>query len=448
MQVANLRSLTFLLLVVLAAAFAGPAPQARAVPLETDRFYIDEATLPFTPLPGATAYWGVEEGAGWRIEVPANWNGDLVLYAHGYAGTGDRLSVSNPSIRTHLISQGFAWGASSYRANGYVPGIGAEDTYNLIKVFQKQVGRNHPGPVQGNSGKPNNVFLYGVSMGGHVLGHAVEKWPNTFAGALPVCGVMGDNRLFDYFQDVYVVLETLVGNEPVRPLPADWSTVGLPAARAQLGPSFPLVLNETGQTFKQVIKNLTGGERPGFEAGWRSSVFGANFLLGQASAGPGQTNVGTIYQFDDDPALSAEEQLFNDTIARFAADRSVRRPVGIMTPTLNSPAIDGKIHVPVLTLHTLGDLYVPFSMEQIYAERVAAQGNADLLVSRAIRGTSHCDFNSAETIEAFNDLVAWVRTGERPAGDDILNPAVVASPDFGCQFSRATRITVGPCPVN
>ena len=89
------------------------------------KWFVDEAKLPFVARPGATAYWGVRSGAGYRMEVPANWNGDLVLYAHGYRGTGLELTVGNPAIRDYLLSKGYAWAASSYRANGYVPGVGA-----------------------------------------------------------------------------------------------------------------------------------------------------------------------------------------------------------------------------------------------------------------------------------------------------------------------------------
>ena len=36
-----------------------------------------------------TSRWaGVIDGAAYRVEVPANWNGRLVMYAHGYAGNG------------------------------------------------------------------------------------------------------------------------------------------------------------------------------------------------------------------------------------------------------------------------------------------------------------------------------------------------------------------------
>ena len=50
---------------------------------------------PLTPFPGLAArqYWGVQQGAGYRIEVPENWNGKLVMWAHGFRGTGLELTV-------------------------------------------------------------------------------------------------------------------------------------------------------------------------------------------------------------------------------------------------------------------------------------------------------------------------------------------------------------------
>jgi pimeloyl-ACP methyl ester carboxylesterase len=407
-----------------------------AVQAEPKPWYVDEAALPFTALAGATAYYGEHAGAAYRIEVPLNWNGDLVMYAHGYRGTAPALTVSNPSIRQHLISRGYAWAASSYSANGYMPGTGAKDTHALMQFFNGLIG------------KPQRVYLMGHSMGGHVTGVAIEQWPKAFAGALPMCGVMGDSELFDYFQDVYLVGETLIGNTPQIPTPADYATNGLLALRAALGPNYPSVLNETGLKFREAIKNLTGGQRPIFDQAWASplSGTGGSFILTQASTGGGRENLDTVYQFDNDPTLSEEEAAFNDLIVRIAADPQYRHKEGLGASPgtrgdVNSPPISGKIGIPVVTLHTLGELFVPFSMEQIYARRVASHGKSDLLVSRAIRDMNHCGFTTAEQVRAFDDLVNWVENGVKPAGDDILDPATVATPNFGCAFTEGTSLT-------
>jgi hypothetical protein len=101
--------------------------------------------------------------------------------------------------------------------------------------------------------------------------------------------------------------------------------------------------------------------------------------------------------------------------------------------------------VPVLSLHGIGDLFVPFSMEQVYAREALRNGRSRLFVSRAIRDVAHCGFVLAERQRAFDDLVTWTETGRRPAGDAILDRRAVAAASFGCRFSVAVRPAYAPC---
>ncbi len=434
-------------LVALLAALSGPPSLRAETQVDTSRFFIDPATLPFAASAGTstTRYWGISNGAGWRIEVPDNWNGDLVLYAHGYAGTGAQLFVGTPAfIRDYLIANRYAWAASSYRANGYVPGVGAEDTNDLVKIFKDVRLPNGKAPKLGR------VYLYGVSMGGHVVGNMIERWrSNSFAGALPVCGVMGDNELFDFFQDMYLLAETLTGHTPIVPTPADYYTNpqrGWLVTKTLLGTPFPTVLTPAGTLFKQMIENLSGGDRPVYDQGFvgpNGGDFAFNF--GSAVASPGRENESTVYQFDTDPTLLPEEQQFNATIVRVPLDSDIRDQNGIFNTATSSPALNANFKIPVLTLHTLGDLFVPFSMEQIYRRRAIEDGTSDRLVQRAIRGRGHCEFTSSEVSSAFADLVTWVVFGVTPQGDDILTPATVAAPNFGCRFTPVTHPLVPPC---
>ena len=99
------------------------------------------------------------------------------------------------------------------------------------------------------------------------------------------------------------------------------------------------------------------------------------------------------------------------------------------------PPTTGDLKIPMLTLHTLGDLFVPFLMEQVYAQRVADQ-RPRICWCSAPRGTSVTAASPpSELVAAFVDLVAWVETGVKPAGDDVLDPAAVAAPPFGCAFT-------------
>jgi pimeloyl-ACP methyl ester carboxylesterase len=399
-------------------------------------YFVDESKLSFDALPGTdtSRYWGVHKGAGYRVEVPDNWNGDLVLYCHGYRGYVPELTVSNPSIRAYLVQNGYAWAASSYSTNGYDVKTGVQDTNALAKYFNGLVG------------KPKRVYIMGHSMGGHVTGVAIEQYPNLFAGALPMCGVMGDCELFDFFFDYQVLAQYFTGTMVNFPWPEDYETVIIPEMKMELGAAFPYALNSAGDFLKIATKYRSGGQRPLFDVAF---VSWANFLFGQGldgtigiATGNVMGNMDTVYQLDGVPALSPEEEAINEGILRVQPDPQGRHPNGLA----NIPPISGNIQIPVLTLHTLGDLFVPFSMEEIYAERVAARGKSDLLVQRAIRDVGHCGFTTLEQEIAFADLVNWVENGVRPAGDDVLDPIAVANPDFGCQFTTDNRSYAPPCP--
>ena len=397
------------------------------------QYFVDEAKLPFDALSGQTTtrLWGVHGGAGYRIEVPQNWNGELVLYAHGFRGAGLELTVSNHPIRRYLIDHGYAWAASSYATNGYDVTQGVKDTHDLGTLFNGLVAN------------PSRVYFTGTSMGGHITGVAIEQYPNAYDGAMPMCGVMGDNKLFDYFVENHLVGHELTGLNVAFPFPANYSTTIVPQLRAAFGAPYPTTLTPLGQTYAGVVENLSGGDRPMFEQAFRFSGTGGNFLLtqGVGSAAGTRTNIDTVYQIDSNPALSADEAALNAGILRIDLRPQFRHDNGLA----RVPAIEGTMKMPVLSMHTLGDLFVPFSMEQIYARRAAENGVADRLVVRAIRDINHCGFSTAEMERGFADLVNWVANGVKPEGDDILNPTAVANPNFGCKFSSPGHALAPVC---
>jgi pimeloyl-ACP methyl ester carboxylesterase len=413
-------------------------------------YFVDESKLPFDALPDTTTkrYWGIHNGAGYRIEVPDNWNGDLVLYAHGFRGAGPaflELTVSNPSIRKYLVTNGYAWAATSYSKNGYDVKQGVKDTHALGERFSGLVKH------------PVRTYITGHSMGGHITGVAIEQYPRAYAGAMPMCGVMGDNELFDYFLDFNLVAQALADVPAEFPFPANYQTAVVPLVKAALGAPYPGVLNAQGLKLRGVTQNISGGTRPGFNTSfflWGNFLFTVGVTGGTIGVAPGnvQDNIDTFYQIDADPAISEDEATLNTLALRVTMDPQGRHPNGLA----NIPRISGRLPIPVLSLHTIGDLFVPLSMEQLYAQRVAAEGASDRLVSRVIRDHGHCGFAASGTPETgfvvpeeeagFAALVNWVTNGVKPAGDDILTPANVADANFGCQFTLSGHGGFAPCP--
>jgi pimeloyl-ACP methyl ester carboxylesterase len=395
------------------------------------KYFVDASKLPFDQGVGGPSqrFWGVHNKAGYRIEVPENWNGSLVMWAHGFRGEGLELTVDNHPLRDFLVANGFAWAASSYSRNAYDPAQGAKDTHALASFFN------------GNVKRPKRVYITGASMGGHVTAVVAEQWPNSYDGAMPICGVLGDYELFDYFLDFNVAAQTLSGQGKQFPFGPDYVGTTVPATKAALGPSFPFALNAAGQAFAGLVQMRSGGVRPVFTQGflfWNGIVPG-DFLFGLGTGngtlprqpGVAVQNSDVEYHFDADPALTPDERAFNENVQRVTADRQARHKNGLS----NVPPTTGNLRIPMLTLHTLGDLFVPFHMEQEYARRVAANGGSDLLVQRATRDFGHCSFTPIELVTAFTDLVGWVEAGVKPAGDNVLDADVVANPNYGCTFT-------------
>jgi pimeloyl-ACP methyl ester carboxylesterase len=412
-------------------------------------YFVDESKLPFDALPGATALWGMHGGAGYRVEVPDDWNGDLVVWAHGFRGTGLELTVDNHPLRALLISQGFAWAASSYGRNDYDIWNGVHDTHALVERFNGLVGL------------PERVFITGASMGGHIGAVSIEQHANSYDAALLVCGAIGDYELFDYFLDFNAAAQQIGTGASEFPVdPVQYVGVTVPQIKTNLESvlgGWPVFLNADGQNLKSLTALRSGGFRPNFEEAfffWNTfpdfATGPGNFLfdlgIGDGTLprtpGVGVDNAGVVYQFDSDPNLTPDEQALNDGIVRVAADPQGRHPDGLS----QVPVVSGDIQVPVLTLHNLGDLFVPVLNEVEYATRVTANGKGDLLVQRAIRGVLHCDFTPEEFGTAFLDLLGWVDTGVQPAGDDFLDPAAVADPQFGCNFTDGAHLLGTPCP--
>ena len=75
---------------------------------------------------------------------------------------------------------------------------------------------------------------------------------------------------------------------------------------------------------------------------------------------------------------------------------------------------DGRLEIPVLTLHTTRDPAIPFEHEAAFAAAVAGAGRSAWLVQRPIDRWGHCAITPGETATAFADLVAWVTSGQQP----------------------------------
>jgi len=317
-----------------------------------------------------------KSGAVYRICMPPalSWNGDLVLFAHGYvpalgqpvAIPEDQLYLSDVYI-PHLINgMGYAFATTSYSANGLAVTEGVADVRDLVRVFKKMV---EPAQV-------NHIYLVGVSEGGLVTTLAVEKFPDVFSGGLAACGPVGDLReQINYWGDFRVVFDVFfpgalpiwsAQNVVVPPqVMAGWETVYAPVIAAQLS-QYPMntlqLLNVTQapidpSDLNSILTTVLG-------ILWYN-VFATNDAIAKLRGQP----------FDNSSYIytgSANDTWLNQTVQRFEADRLALNLIASHYQT------SGALQVPLVTLHTTGDPIVPYWHESLYSAKVLASGSGPL----------------------------------------------------------------------
>jgi len=382
---------------------SSPQPSALAMsgftpmPCPQQSWQLSDAT--FTALPDAKAFFGRNDGGLYRIEIPKRWNGELVLFAHGYTPlqgpNGSTLHVAIHPIREHLIEKGFAWAASSYRCNGYVPGQGLLDTMALVDQFTKL-----------NDGRaPPRTYVTGESMGGLITIRAMHAFPTAFAGGLAMCG--GAPELFDFFAGTAAAAEVLTGVQ----LKPDSLQQDIGRMSAALGT--PPDYTDKGRELGYEEIRISGGPRPFAVEGLASE---GTLVANMVAGAPVIAGVDApLYRAAMTTQIKYSDAL-DQRVRRKSADpvyRSDQAPYGDVVP------FDGKIARPLLTMHGTGDLRVPIFLERELKHAVVSARTDRLLTQRVYRIPGHCGFSKAEQIKAFDDLVKWVRQGVKPEGDNV-----------------------------
>jgi pimeloyl-ACP methyl ester carboxylesterase len=343
----------------------------------------------FEPLPGARVDVGRLGGTVYQIEVPADWNGRLVLFMHGYGELRPQAAVSPPAIRGYLIGQGYAWGASSFSSTSLIPGRAADETAALWDYFA------------GTYGRPVRTYVTGVSMGGAATNIAAERYGNRFDGALALCGAAGQTSALGITTDFVVAAAWVAG---VSQAEYDKSPGIGDLIRNRILPA--LRDPRVHQRFEDMMIELTGGRRAFDREGFRAEEE-TNWHRGEllVAAGLAQ-NHDTKYP---------NTALDRDAI-RLRTNAQARRMF------LEGNETTGELEVPLLTLHTTGDGQVPIGQARIYQRTVDAAGKKKLMVQRVMRDPGHCGFTSPEWEASLEALVRWVEHGAKPMGTNVLAP--------------------------
>ncbi len=390
----------FLLIVVLASGMVTAAP-AGAAP----------ATPNGVPIPGPCVDGFLPEGARSRICVPVSgWNGDLIVYAHGYVAFNAPLDFYNLTLPdgtylpTLVQSLGFAFATTSYRRNGLAILEGVEDVRNLVAKFAHDVRQ------------PGTTYITGPSEGGAVAALSAERSADVFDAGLSLCGPIGDFRKqVDYWGDFRVLYDyffpgTLPPDAMNIPdeLIANWESVYQPLVLAKLAAD-PLATAQLIRTSRAPVDPRDPTTVGATTAGilWYN-VFATNDGKQQFGGNP-YDNMTRVY------GGSLNDTALNAGVQRFAAD-------GAALAALGPYNTSGNPGIPLVTMHTTGDPIIPYWHQLIYRQKLRANGNTQV-TQIPIHRYGHCSFTTAEVLVGFG-LMVLKATGQQmyvPAGYDIAD---------------------------
>ncbi len=364
-------------------------------------------------------------GASYKLVVPDGWNGDLVIWNHGFdldpVGPVEDLG---PLAELQLL-QGFAVAASSYRLPGWAVFKTNRDLKSMTAAFRAEFG------------EPQRVFLYGASLGGLVTARAIEGARDglgNVVGALSYCGALAGSRNWDAALDLRLLYDWVCREVPEAAIPGGGE--GLPedsgftmgeleaAVDACTGVLQPPADRTAAQ--KERLADLAALARVPKSfllADMSYATFALSDLIHGRGKLRGKQGVGNEAVDYGEAAVDAG---IERVVPKNAAARRLRRhyrPSGEVGP------------VKVVALHTDRDGLVVVENESAYAALVPPE---NLTVAIAVESEpSHCGFTAAEVLGAWATLLEWVDGEAQPAAADL---------QASCQ--SFTAIVPGPCRID
>jgi pimeloyl-ACP methyl ester carboxylesterase len=399
---------------------------------------------------GVTAQTGMlADGATYIIEVPSNWNGILFLYSHGYVVPGgpnpaQDVAITDPATRFFMLSSGFALAGSSYATTGWAIEQALPDQIAVLDIFNKMVG------------KPKQTIAWGHSLGGMITAGLIQRYPDRFDAALPMCGVLsGGVATWNTALDSAFAFQTLLGSsqlqvvnitDPVGNLTLAEGLLaaaqGTPQGRARL--ALVAALDDGPGWFTPLSPEPAPTDFAGQEMNqflWDQQVdfpFAFAFraeLEFRAKGNPSwNTHVNYRRQLAHSRDAAEVRALYEQAGLDLDADLRILDETARVESNPESTEYlerniiyNGDIHIPVLTLHTTGDGLVVVENESAYKQVVREDGNGEFLRRTFVARAGHCAFTPAETIAAVQTLLARLETGRWPDVDaSNMNTAAAA----------------------
>jgi pimeloyl-ACP methyl ester carboxylesterase len=420
---------------------------------------------------GIPATGTLPDGAAYLIEVPPHWNGTLFLYSHGYVVPGAEnpaLDVGDCATRAFMLANGFALAGSSYATTGWAIHEALPDQIAVLDIFDNTFGH------------PKRTIAWGHSLGGIITAGLIQRFPERFDAAQPMCGVLsGGVATWNVALDGAFVFKTLLG----LGTPLQLVHITDPGGNFTLSEELLAVAQSTPQGRARIALGAAIGDTPGWflptspepaatdfvsqEANqftWDQQVdfpfvFAFRAELEARAGGNVSWNTGVNYrkQLEHSPFRDEVKALYKAAGLSLDADLDmledaprIKADPEAVEYLEHNIIFDGQIHIPVLTMHTIGDGLVIVQNESAYKKVVDEAGNGEFLRRTFVSRAGHCAFTPAETIAAVGTLLNRLNTGEWQGVDpaDLNAEASALGPQFNIFAVNGTIVPVPPAYID
>ncbi len=372
------------------------------------------------------------DGATYVIDVPSNWNGTLLLYSHGYVapgGANGAVDVGDPLTGAYMLAAGYALAGSSYATTGWAVQQALPDQIATLGVFKTKVGT------------PTTTIAWGHSLGGLITAALVQQYPTDFNAALPMCGVVaGGVGIWNQSLDAEFAFNTLLANDTLQVVNITNASQNYKNAE-----NFLTTAQNTAEGQSRIALVAALGDTPGWydptsaepsptdyttreanQFSWLQNVdfafiFAYREELEVRAGGNPSFNTGVNYETQLKHSVDYAEVQALYTAAGLSLDadlETLKKAARIsanpasLTYLTDNIIFDGKITVPVLTLHTTGDGLVSVQNEKAYSTVVGKAKDTAELKETFVHRAGHCEFTPAETITAMKTLELRLTSGK------------------------------------
>ncbi|MGW8265530.1 MAG: hypothetical protein ACWGSQ_04130, partial [Longimicrobiales bacterium] len=374
-----------------------PLAVENGVPVATAEADVLSLEMP----PAADCVDGVIPGTGALVQacIPEyGWNGDLVVWAHGYVSPFAPLALPSDEVDGQPVANivtglGYGYATTSYRDNGLIADLAVDDLDDAVDFFED----HYPAPGM--------VYLLGGSEGGLATALSLERSAPGYDAGMVLCApVWSFRNQIAYLGDFRVLLDAYFPDVVPGPdwgeggvVTIDpgligtfygWAVPNLTAAATAAPARFAELLRVAGVAFDPYDPSTL--VESALSVLWYN-IFATNDIIDKVGGLP-YGNQFTWYRG------SSNDWWLNRNVQRI-------RPTVSPSTALAPFETDGSLEVPAVGMHTTLDPIVPFSQGLRYRIETLLAGTGFGYNFLPVRGYGHCAFQAPQVLAGFALMV-------------------------------------------